>query len=86
MLSLRVVCTAQPRLPKRLARARRSIETKRIENLKKIHEELKRAAKEERDAVRDFWQSFRGSYKDAPEDSSSDEDGETAKDTVDREE
>jgi HSP90 family molecular chaperone len=74
------------RLPKRVERARRTVELKRIENLKKIHEELKRAAREDREAVRDFWMSFRESCKDAPEDSSSDEDGETPKDPVDREE
>jgi phosphate uptake regulator len=47
-----------PRLPKRLARARRNIESKRIENFKKIHEELKRVAKEEQDMLRDFFKSF----------------------------
>jgi hypothetical protein len=42
-------------MPKRLARLRRDVESKRIENFKKIHEELKRAAKEETEALRDFW-------------------------------
>ena len=44
-----------PRLPKRISRARRAIESKRIENMKKIHEELKRTAKEEHEALREFW-------------------------------
>jgi hypothetical protein len=48
----------QPKLPKRLARLRRTIESKRIENFKKIHEELKRTAKEEQQALRDFWRGL----------------------------
>lgn len=50
-----------PRLPKRLAHSRRNIESKRIENFKKIHEEMKCLAKEERESLRDF---FKTSYDD----------------------
>lgn len=65
----------QPKLPKRLARLRRTIESKRIENFKKIHEELKRTAKEEQQAIRDFW---RGLGND--EDSSDAKEAEVVKD------
>lgn len=65
----------QPKLPKRLARLRRNIESKRVENFKKIHEELKRTAKEETDALRDFWRGLTDSRKsddgDAGEDTAS---------------
>lgn len=54
----------QPKLPKRLARLRRNIESKRVENFKKIHEELKRTAKEEHEALRDFWRGLTDSRKD----------------------
>lgn len=47
-----------PRLPKRLARLRRTVESKRIENFKKIHEQLKQTAKEEQQALRDFWKGL----------------------------
>ena len=50
-------CTT-PKLPKRLARLRRNIESKRIENFKKIQENIKVAAREEREAVRDFWRGI----------------------------
>jgi hypothetical protein len=65
MLAVRVfACDTQtpkctpPKLPKRLARLRRNVESKRIENFKKIQETIKTAAREERDAVRDFWRGF----------------------------
>jgi hypothetical protein len=45
-------------MPKRLARLRRNIESKRIDNFKKIQESIKTAAREEREAVRDFWRGI----------------------------
>lgn len=56
-----------PRLPKRLARLRRTVESKRIENFKKIHEELKRTAKEEQQALRDFWKGLGANGDDGEE-------------------
>ena len=50
-------CTP-PKMPKRLARLRRNIESKRIDNFKKIQESIKTAAREEREAVRDFWRGI----------------------------
>ena len=57
---------APPKLPKRLMRLRRNIESKRIENFKKIQETIKTAAREERDAVRDFWLGFFDDEEDVP--------------------
>lgn len=79
MLAVRVfACDTQtpkcapPKLPKRLARLRRNVESKRIENFKKIQETIKTAAREERDAVRDFWRGFFDDEEDVPS-----KDGET---------
>jgi hypothetical protein len=66
-------CTPSIKLPKRLARLRRNVESKRIENFKKIQETIKTAAREERDAVRDFWRGF----FDDEEDVQSEKDAET---------
>jgi hypothetical protein len=57
---------APPKLPKRLARLRRNVESKRIENFKKIQETIKTAAREERDAVRDFWRGIFDDEEDVP--------------------
>jgi len=59
------LCTP-PKLPKRLMRLRRNIESKRIENFKKIQETIKTAAREERAAVRDFWRGFFDDEEDVP--------------------
>ena len=59
------LCTP-PKLPKRLARLRRNVESKRIENFKKIQETIKTAAREERDAVRDFWRGFFDDEEEVP--------------------
>ena len=83
MLALRVVACApdskRVRLPKRVERARRVVESKRIENFKKIHEELKRAAKEEHEALKEFFQTFRGTTEET-------EEAEPSETAVDREE
>ena len=56
-----------PKLPKRLARLRRTIESKRMDNIKKIHEDLKRTAKEEQQVIRDFFNSLREEEADEEE-------------------
>ena len=55
-------CSAEPtpskpvfRLPKRLARARRVWESKRMDSFKEIHEALKKTAKEEQQFIKDFF-------------------------------
>ena len=60
--------TTGPKMPKRLARVRRNVESKRIDNFKKIHEELKRTAKEETEALRDFWRGLTDTRKTEEED------------------
>lgn len=57
-----------PKMPKRLARLRRNVESKRIENFKKIHESLKQTAKEEQQALRDFWKGLTEERKTEEED------------------
>jgi ribosome recycling factor len=59
MLSVRACANPEPNvikivLPKRLARIRRSVETKRLESLKQFHESLKKTAKEETDLVKEL--------------------------------
>ena len=56
-----LACHMQPPKPpfsKRVSRLRRSIESKRIDTLKKIHESLKQAAKEETEVLREFWRGL----------------------------
>ena len=43
------------KLPKRLARARRMIESKRMETFKEVHETLKKTAKEEFDIIKNLF-------------------------------
>lgn len=59
MLSIRACANPEPNvikivLPKRMTRIRRSVETKRMESLKKIHESLKKTAKEETDLIKEL--------------------------------
>ena len=44
-----------PRLPKRLARARRVAESKRMDTLKVLHETVKKTAKDDAQFVADFF-------------------------------
>lgn len=72
MLSVR--CCAQPppkeiRLPKRLARARRVMESKRLDSFREVHEVLKKTAHEEQKFLRDFFDRM----KEAAEPADSDE-------------
>ena len=57
---------AQPafKLPKRLARARRVAESKRMDNLKEFHEALKKTAKDEQAFVKDFFDKTRTMWRD----------------------
>ena len=42
-------------LPKRLARVRRAMESKRLDSFKEVHEALKKTAKEEREFLKSFF-------------------------------
>jgi hypothetical protein len=52
------------KLPKRLARARRVVEGKRMDNLKAFHEALVKTAKEEQNFVKDFFSNTRDMWRD----------------------
>ena len=61
MLLVRACATpqpqSQPRLPKRLARARRVMESKRMDSFRSIHEALKKTAKEEQEFLKGFFKN-----------------------------
>jgi hypothetical protein len=64
------------KLPKRLARARRVAESKRMDSFKEIHEALKKTAKQEQAFIRDFFDKTRDMWKedhDEAEDEAEDE-------------
>ena len=56
------------KLPKRLARARRVAESKRMDSFKEIHEALKKTAKQEQAFIRDFFDKTRDMWRDDEED------------------
>ncbi len=60
------------KLPKRLARARRVVEGKRMDSLKTFHDSLVKTAKEEQAFVKDFFKNTKDMWRD--------EDAEAAKD------
>jgi hypothetical protein len=51
------------KLPKRLARARRVAESKRMDSFKVFHEALKKTAKEEQKFLKDFFDKTRDMWK-----------------------
>lgn len=62
MLTIRACTTPQsakteerPMLPKRLARVRRAMESKRLDSFKEVHEVIKKTAKEEREFLKSFF-------------------------------
>ena len=63
------------KLPKRLARARRVIESKRMDNLKAFHEALVKTAKEEQSFVKDFFSNTRDMWRDDDAEAAADEEG-----------
>lgn len=54
----------KPVLPKRIARVRRSLETKRMDSFKELHETLKKTAQDEVDFVKDFFVKTQDVLKD----------------------
>ncbi len=76
MLTIRCCAAPKPepiRLPKRVARARRVLESKRMDSFKEIHEALKKTAKEEQAFVRDFFSKTRDMMRDDVEEAKVDE-------------
>jgi len=64
MLTIRACATPPPKveaapqrpmLPKRVARVRRAMESKRLDSFKEIHEALKKTAKEEQEFLKTFF-------------------------------
>ena len=71
LLSIRACATPEPKkpmLPKRLTRARRVIESKRMDTFREIHESLKKTAKSEQAFIRDFFDKTRTMWRDDEED------------------
>lgn len=77
MLAIRCCSAPQKpegiRLPKRVARARRVMESKRLDSFKEIHEALKKTAKEEQAFIRDFFDKTRDMWRDDTEEAAKDE-------------
>jgi hypothetical protein len=66
MLSIRACATPEPKkpmLPKRVARARRVMESKRMDTFREIHESLKKTAKSEQAFIRDFFDKTRDMWR-----------------------
>lgn len=61
------------RLPKRLSRARRVAESKRMDTFREIHEALKKTAKDEQAFVKDFFSKTSDMWDDLTKEASDDE-------------
>jgi hypothetical protein len=61
------------KLPKRVARARRVAEGKRMDSLKALHEALVKTGKEEQAFVKDFFKNTRDMWRDDEADAAKDE-------------
>jgi len=71
LLSIRACATPEPKkpmLPKRVARARRVMESKRMDTFREVHESLKKTAKSEQAFIRDFFDKTRTMWRDDEED------------------
>ena len=71
LLSIRACATPEPKkpmLPKRVARARRVMESKRMDTFREVHESLKKTAKSEQAFIRDFFDKTRSMWRDDEED------------------
>lgn len=70
MLAVRCCATPEPKsqpvfkLPKRIARARRVAESKRMDTLREFHESLKKTAKDEAQFAKDFFDKTNDMWKD----------------------
>lgn len=61
------------KLPKRMARARRVAEGKRMDSLKAFHEALVKTAKEEQNFVKEFFSKTQDMWKDEDTEAAADE-------------
>jgi len=52
------------KLPKRVARARRVMESKRLDSFREIHEALKKTAKEEQEFLKGFFKNTQDMWRD----------------------
>ncbi len=73
VLLVRACTTPQPEkqtriLPKRIQRARRVMESKRLDSFREVHEALKKTAKEETDFVKDFFTKTRDMFNEEKDD------------------
>jgi hypothetical protein len=68
MLTVRCCATPEPkqsiRLPKRVERIRRAVESKRLDSLKEFHEALKKTAKDEHEFVKGFFSKTQEMWSD----------------------
>jgi hypothetical protein len=53
----------KPALPKRMARARRVMESKRMDTFREVHDSLKKTAKSEQEFLKDFFDKARDMWK-----------------------
>jgi hypothetical protein len=67
MIAIRACSAPQPKfqLPKRLARARRVAESKRLDTLREFHEALKKTAKDEHEFVKDLFMKRSDAFNEA---------------------
>lgn len=77
MLTIRCCNTPQRpemfKLPKRVARARRVMESKRLDSFREVHEALKKTAKDEQAFVKDFFRNTQDMWDDLTKDAAEDE-------------
>ena len=81
MLTVRACATPKPetngfQLPKRLARARRVAESKRMDTLRNLHDALKKTAKDEHAFVKDLFVKRSDAFAEADVDAEDDEEPE----------
>lgn len=79
MISIRACATPAPKdagvfkMPKRLTRARRMAESKRLDSFREIHEALKKTAREEQAFIKDFFSKTSDMWDDATKEAADDE-------------
>jgi len=61
------------KLPKRVARARRVMESKRLDSFREVHEALKKTAKDEQEFVKSFFKNTQDMWDDMTKDAADDE-------------
>jgi len=61
------------KLPKRVARARRVMESKRLDSFREIHEALKKTAREEQEFLKGFFKNTQDMWNDDTAEAAADE-------------